>query len=149
MELKKTISRYIVHNKKLQENLIQLKKDYSEISFNKSQINEMIVKINFYQEENIRLSSEIAKIKKDYELSKGNFINAENKRNNIYKKIKELNNSLVENKTIPTPFEKNNNNSVSKNAERLMDIRNIKLPKKNNSSEPKNDLDDEINDIFN
>tara|TARA_B100000787_G_scaffold29033_1_gene19278 strand:+ start:614 stop:772 length:159 start_codon:yes stop_codon:yes gene_type:complete len=52
----------------------------------------MTNKINFYQEENIRLSSEIIIIQKDYESIKNNFTEEVNEKNNIYKKIKKLKN---------------------------------------------------------
>ena len=147
-ELKKTINRYIIHNKKLQDNIIQLKKDL-ETSFSKSQMDEMIVKIKFYQEENIRLSSEISSIKKDYEAAKNNFINVENEKNNIYKQIKELSNSLVENKIIPSLFEKKEDSENFKNSEKSIDITNINLEKQKKTPNFEKKLDDEIDNIFN
>ena len=148
-ELKTTINRYIIHNKKLQNNINQLKKDYLEASFSKSQINEMIVKIKFYQEENTRLSSELASIQKDYEITKNNLSNVENEKNNIYNQIKELNNSLNESKTIPLIFELKNNNNDSKNSDKLININNKKPQKIKAPSASEKDLDDQINDIFN
>ena len=147
-ELKTTINRYIIHNKKLQDNIIQIKKDL-ETSFSKSQMDEMIVKIKFYQEENIRLSSEVSSIKKDYEATKNNFINVENEKNNIYKQIKELSNSLDENKIIPSLFEKKEDSENSKNLKKLADITNIKLEKQKKTSHFEKKLDDEIDNIFN
>lgn len=148
-ELKTTINRYIIHNKQLQNNINQLKKDYLEASFSKSQINEMIVKIKFYQEENTRLSSELASIQKDYEITKNNLTNVENEKNNIYNQIKELNNSLNESKTIPLIFELKNNNNDSKNSDKLININNKKPQKIKAPSASEKDLDDQINDIFN
>ena len=148
-ELKTTINRYIIHNKQLQNNINQLKKDYLEASFSKSQINEMIVKIKFYQEENTRLSSELASIQKDYEITKNNLSNVENEKNNIYNQIKELNNSLNESKTIPLIFELKNNNNDSKNSDKLININNKKPQKIKAPSASEKDLDDQINDIFN
>ena len=107
-ELKVTISRYIEHNKKLQDNIIQLKKDYGENPLSKSQIDEMANKINFYQEENIRLSSEITDRNNDLESMKINFTKVELEKNNIFEKIKELNNSLINNNIVSTPFKKEN-----------------------------------------
>ena len=126
-ELKKTISRYIVHNEKLQNNIIQLKTEYSEISLTKSQIDEMTNKINFYQEENIRLSSEIIIIQKDYESIQNNFTEVENEKNNIYMQIKELNNSLIKNNIVGTPFLKEKIKEVSINSKVLNDISNKNL----------------------
>ena len=148
-ELKNTISRYIVHNKKLQENIIELKAEYSTISLTKLQIDEMTSKINFYQEENIRLSSEIIIIQKDYESIKNNFIQVENEKNNIYKQIKELNNSLIKNNIVGTPFLKEKIKEVSINSKVLNDISNKNLVDEKKRIEIDRDLNEQINDIFN
>ena len=65
----------------------------NEKSLDTSKKDEMISKIKFYQDENTRLSSEIINFKKKYETIKNNFTDVENEKNNIFKKIKELNNS--------------------------------------------------------
>ena len=146
-ELKETISRYIVHNKKLQNSFNQLKKDYSETSFTKLEIDEMLAKIKFYQDENIRLSSEITTLQVNYDLAKNNFTQIEDEKNNIYKQIKELNNSLIKNKIIPIPLENNDIEEYSADSNALNEINNTNLTKKI-ESQPNNDLDDEINKIF-
>ena len=148
-ELKKTISRYIVHNEKLQNNIIQLKTEYSEISLTKSQIDEMTNKINFYQEENIRLSSEIIIIQKDYESIQNNFTEVENEKNNIYMQIKELNNSLIKNNIVGTPFLKEKIKEVSINSKVLNDISNKNLVDEKKKKDVDRDLNEQINDIFN
>ena len=49
-ELKNTISRYVIHNRKLQNNINQLKIDYPETSLTTVQINEMHnMIINLYE----------------------------------------------------------------------------------------------------
>ena len=148
-EFKNTISRYIAHNKKLQDNITQLKKEYSEISLTKSQIDEMTNKINFYQEENIRLSSEIIIIQKDYKSIKNNFTEVVNEKNNIYKQIKELNNSLIKNNIVGTPFLKEKIKEVSINSKVLNDISNKNLVDEKKRIEIDKDLNEQINDIFN
>jgi hypothetical protein len=148
-ELKNTISRYIVHNKKLQENIIELKAEYSTISLTKLQIDEMTSKINFYQEENIRLSSEIIIIQKDYESIQNNFIQVENEKNNIYKQIKELNNSLIKNNIVGTPFLKEKIKEVSINTKVLNDIINKNLVDEKKKLGINKNLNEQISDIFN
>ena len=148
-ELKTTINRYIVHNKKLQDNINLLKKDYLETSFSKSQINEMLVKIKFYQEENIRLSSELNFTKDKYETIKNNFNKVELEKNNIFKQIKELNNSLIKTNVIGTPFVKDLLEEDSINSNVLNEISNTNLEDKNKKKEKIKNFDDKkISDIF-
>tara|TARA_B100000795_G_scaffold224769_1_gene180278 strand:+ start:612 stop:941 length:330 start_codon:yes stop_codon:yes gene_type:complete len=109
----------------------------------------MTNKINFYQEENIRLSSEIIIIQKDYESIKNNFTEEVNEKNNIYKKIKELNNSLVKNNIVGTPFLKEKIKEVSINSKVLNDISNKNLVDEKKRIEIDKDLNEQINDIFN
>ena len=156
-ELKNTISRFIKHNKNLQNNIQQLKKDnFDNSSLFQTKLNEISSQIKFYQEENIRLSNEIVNIKKNYETTKHNFKEVENEKNNIYKKIKELNNSLLKNNIIGTPFLKETIVDDSINSKILNDISDINLKKekekdkeKVKKSEKFTDLDDQINNIFN
>ena len=148
-ELKITISRYIEHNKKLQDNLIQLKKDYGENPLTKSQIDEMANKINFYQEENIRLSSEITERHNDLESMKIDFTKVELEKNNIFEKIKELNNSLINNNIVSTPFKKENyeDNSLKlRTSDNIIDSNTSEEKIKEKSSK---NLNDSINNIFN
>ena len=148
-ELKITISRYIEHNKKLQDNIIQLKNDYGENPLSKSQIDEMANKINFYQEENIRLSSEITERHNDLESMKINFAKVELEKNNIFEKIKELNNSLINNNIVSTPFKKENykDNSLKlKTSDNIIDSNTSEEKIKEKSSK---NLNDSISNIFN
>ena len=148
-ELKVTISRYIEHNKKLQDNIIQLKKDYGENPLSKSQIDEMANKINFYQEENIRLSSEITDRNNDLESMKINFTKVELEKNNIFEKIKELNNSLINNNIVSTPFKKENyeDNSLKlRTSDNIIDSNTSEEKIKEKSSK---NLNDSISNIFN
>ena len=150
-ELKNTLSRYIVNYKKLQEKLnldIDTKIDSNETSLDKSKEDEIISKIKFYQDENTRLSSEIIKIKKNYETIKENFTDVENQKNDIFKKIKELNNSLIKNNIIGTPFVKETVAEDSINSKILNDITDTNLKKEKEKTEENNDLDDQISNIF-
>ena len=150
-ELKNTLSRYIANYKKLQEklNLVnESKKDFNEIFLDKSKKDEMISKIKFYQDENTRLSSEIINFKKKYETIKNNFTDVENEKNNIFKKVKELNNSLIKNNIIGTPFVKEIVAEDSINSKILNDITDTNLKKEKKKTEQNNDLDDQISNIF-
>ena len=150
-ELKNTLSRYIVNYKKLQEKLnldIETKKDSNETSLDKSKEDEIISKIKFYQDENTRLSSEIIKIKKNYETIKENFADVENQKNDIFKKIKELNNSLIKNNIVGTPFIKETIEEDSISSKILNDITNKNLNKEKKKTEKNNNLDEAINNIF-
>ena len=150
-ELKNTLSRYIVNYKKLQEKLnldIDTKIDSNETSLDKSKEDEIISKIKFYQDENTRLSSEIIKIKKNYETIKENFADVENQKNDIFKKIKELNNSLIKNNIVGTPFIKETIEEDSISSKILNDITNKNLNKEKKKTEKNNNLDEAINNIF-
>ena len=150
-ELKKTLSRYISNYKKIEEELKLFKeneKDSNELSLAKSKLEEMNSKIKFYQDENIRLSSEVSKIKKNYETIKINLTGVENQKDDIFKKIKELNSSLIKNNIVGTPFINEPIEEDSINSEILNDIidTNVDEEKKNNNK--KNDLDELIGNIF-
>ena len=120
----------------------------NEKSLDTSKKDEMISKIKFYQDENTRLSSEIINFKKKYETIKNNFTDVENKKNNIFKKVKELNNSLIKNNIIGTPFVKETVVEDSINSKILNDITDTNLKKEKEKTEQNNDLDDQISNIF-
>jgi len=104
-------------------------------------------KIKFYQEDNIRLSSQVNDFQKKYETIKNNFNEVEKEKNVIFKKIKELNNSLLKNNIIGTPFLETKIEEDTINSKVLNNI------SKNNLNDNKNsdkdiDLDVTVNDIF-
>ena len=120
----------------------------NEKSLDTSKKDEMISKIKFYQDENTRLSSEIINFKKKYETIKNNFTDVENEKNNIFKKVKELNNSLIKNNIIGTPFVKETVAEDSINSKILNDITDTNLKKEKKKTEQNNNLDDQISNIF-
>ena len=146
-ELKDTITRFIKHNKNMQNNIELLKKEQAESKIIKSQIIELTDQIKFYQEDNIRLSSEVLNIKKKYEIIKDNLNSVDREKNNIYKQIQELNNSLTTTNIVGTPFVKDKVKEDTINSKILNDISKSNLNKENIKSET-DDLDKEINDIF-
>ena len=114
-------------------------------------INEELItsnnKIKFYQEDNIRLSSQVNDFQKKYETIKNNFNEVEKEKNVIFKKIKELNNSLLKNNIIGTPFLERKIEEDTINSKVLNDI------SENNLNDNKNldkgiNLDVTVSDIF-
>ena len=129
-ELKNTISRYIINNKKMQEkiNLLESSKNL--------EFDERDQKVKFYQDENIRLSSELLLVRNKNETIKLNLNNIELEKQKISNKIKELSNTITgKSNIISSPIIKENPEDVQK------DINNL------NDKEQKS-LDQVINRIF-
>ena len=147
-ELKNTISRYIKHNKNLQSSINEIKKIKSDYLDSKSQVIGMTKQIKFYQDDNSRLSNEIITLQKKYEMIKNNFDTVEKSKNDIFKQIKDLNNSLTSNNIVGTPFVKEILKEDSINSKVLNDISKKNIEEKEIESNITNDLDSEINDIF-
>ncbi len=109
-ELKNTVSRYIVNTKKLQE-----KVNYLEQS-SQTDISEKNNKIKFYQDENVRLSSELLLAQKNSDAIRVNLSDIEIEKEKISNKIRELNRSIEEKtNVISTKFSEEK--SVTKRTE--------------------------------
>jgi len=147
-ELKSIVNRYIKHNKNLQNNINRLKQAQSDSLMHKSRIEEMSNQIKFYQEDNVRLSNEITNIQKKYETIKGNLASSEEVKEDIFKQINDLNNSLTKTNIIGTPFVKKFVEEESINSKVLNDIKNKNLKDEKIKSKKNTDLDEEINNIF-
>jgi chromosome segregation ATPase len=147
-ELKSTLSRFIKHNKNLQKDISRLKHIESDSLMYKSRSEEMSNQIKFYQEDNIRLSNEIINIQKKYEMIKSNLASSEKVKEDIFKQINDLNNSLTKTNIVGTPFVKKIVEEESINSKILNDIKNKNLKDEKIKSEKNTDLDKEINDIF-
>jgi hypothetical protein len=129
-EIKNTISRYIVHNKKLQEQINLLKNSKNVKS------EDEVKKVKFYQDENIRLSSDLLSAQKNNKNIKENLSNIQLEKEIIAHKIEELNKSIGKNLNIvPTSFVKNTEDNFKNDINKL------------NDKEKKN-LDEVINGIF-
>ena len=129
-ELKKTVSRYIVNSKKIEENL-----DLAEHSKN-TKLVEQTDKVKFYQEENVRLSSELLIAKKKNETIKENLNVIETEKEKISNKIKELSQTIdVKSNIIPSSFIKSNEDMSEKKIDTL-------------DEKEQQSLDDVINRIF-
>jgi len=98
-ELKNTVSRYVVNTKKIQEKL-----DLTEKSIN-LKFETQTKKVKFYQEENVRLSSELLAVQKKNTSINENLNFIETEKEEISNKIKELNKSIDEKTNIiPSNF---------------------------------------------
>ena len=146
------IQQKIINNQKL---LIDEYKNYNnktnldleELTKKAKQYDEIKNKIKFYQDDNLRLSNEMSDIKKKYEIIKENLNITENEKNNIFKQIKDLNNSLLKKNIIGSPFLKDKIGEININSKILNDIseKNLEDEKPQNIN---NDLNTLVKDIF-
>ena len=115
-ELKNTVLKHIANYQKLQEKINLL--ENSKIS--KSDADEQ--KVKFYQDENVRLSSELILTRKKNETIKINLDNIELEKQNISNKIIELNNAITEKSNIiASPIIKKNPFEPKKEISKLND----------------------------
>ena len=147
-ELKNNLSQLITTNEKLKDSIKKFNSQQAETSLSSENKNELLTKIKFYQEENIRLSSELNSTQDNYKTIKNNFEEVELEKNNIYKQIKELNNSLIKTNVIGTPFVKDIVKEDSINSKVLNEISNTNFHEENKAKEKIKNLEDKISDIF-
>ena len=115
-ELKNTLSRYIVNSKKIQEKL-NLVEESKNLKLEKE-----AKQIKFYQDENIRLSSELLSTQKKNEITKENLNNIEIEKEKISNKIKDLNKSIEEKTNIiSSPLIRDASVDAKKNVDKLDD----------------------------
>ena len=115
-KLEDTVSTLFINTKKIQERL-----NLGEQSKN-LRLNEHSEKVKFYQEENIRLSSELVHAQKKNETIKENLNIIETEKEKISNKIKELNLSIDEKTNIiPSSFTKTNGDVYEKKIDTLND----------------------------
>ena len=147
-ELEKISSYNIKDEESLQNNASEFQKKKLNILLDKNYVAELINKIKFYQDDNARLSNDLFNIKKKYNKIK-DYLNAnEKEKDDIYKKIQELNNSLINNNIVETPFFKERSTEVSIDTKTPNDTNNAESLNKKKSPKSINDLDQVINDIF-
>jgi chromosome segregation ATPase len=111
------------------------------------ELDEANKKIKFYQDENVRLSSQLKDTEKKYEIINDNFNNNEKEKNVIFKQIQELNNSLHKNNIFGTPFIKNINKEKIVNSKFLDEIAENNL-KETKTSDKADDLNFLVKNIF-
>ena len=114
-ELKNTLSRYIVNSKKIQEKL-NLVEESKNLKLEKE-----AKQVKFYQDENIRLSSELLSTQKKNEITKENLNNIEIEKEKISNKIKDLNKSIEEKTNIiSSPLIRDTSDDAKKNVDKLV-----------------------------
>ena len=79
-------------------------------------------KIKFYQNENVRLSSELLSSQKLANIANENLSNIENKNNKIFNQIKDLQNYNEDNNIISARFKKSKQNFIDEDGEKNKDI---------------------------
>ena len=135
-ELKSTITRYITSYKKLQDEKKQL------INSRDSRSEDDEKKVKFYQNENIRLSSELLAAQNKNEIIKSNLKNIESEKEKISNKIKELSTTIVgRSNVVPSSFPKVTSEIKEIPTETKKEIRSL-------ADEDKKKLDDVITRIF-
>ena len=119
-----------IKNKKKELNLYNNKKNFlfekvSKYTLDKSIIQDELIhsqkkmildtdeKIKYYQNENIRLSSELLSSQKLTNLANENLSNIEYKNNKIFNQIKDLQNHTAENNIISNKFQKNKQHFIN------------------------------------
>ena len=93
-------------------------------------------RVDFYQEENLRLGSELVETKKKFDILKNEIEKYEKQRSDLISKINSVNDALTDSNVLTDVFDNNVTKKVN-----VIDHRNIKI-KKNI------DLDNEIKNIF-
>lgn len=137
----------LIEEYKKNNNILSL--NLEELKNNIKDLNEENKKIKFYQDENIRLSSLMYDIQKKYDIVKDNLNKAEKEKNDIFIQIQDLNNSLLKNSIISSPFLKEKTEENNINSKVLNDIADNNLKNTENSNKDKDkDLDALINAIF-
>ena len=147
-ELKNTINRYIKHNKNLQSIIEDFRKYKKEVELEQFNILDHEKKIKFYQEDNTRLSNELFNLQNKYEIIKNNFDVAEKDKNDIFKQVQELNDSLLKTNVVGTPYLKDKVEKKNINSYILNDISETNIENEKKLSKIDNELDKKINDIF-
>ncbi len=123
----------VENNKKLHNELINLrKKNSKQFTLDQTeQLSNLKQKLNFHQDENLRLSHELSKSQKKYKLIKDQLEEIDKEKRNITKKIDDLTSSLTKTTVVTKIFDNKK------------DTANIKKEEKKEV-----DLEDEIKKIF-
>ena len=138
-ELKKDISQINLALNKILENPNNILENSNNISENKISENlghNSIARVDFYQEENVRLGSELLDTKKKFEILKSEIEKYEEQRSNLISKINSVNDAINDTNVLTNVFE----NSIKPKVE-IIDHKKIK---KNNTL----DINNEVANIF-
>ena len=126
-------------NSDLEVALDQLKINDNKNDLNLDIIKSLKEKMNFYQEENVRISNELMDSRKKYEVTKNQIEGFEVQRSNLLNKMSSINEALNNSKIVSNIFEKNQ----SENELEYDDKENFKKKNYSNSN-----IDKEISSIF-
>ncbi len=118
-------------------NILENSNNNSEIKIPENLGHNSIARVDFYQEENVRLGSELLETKKKFEIMKTEIEKFQNQRSNLIEKINSVNDVIQDSNIVTNVFE--NKNSQDKIY--------IKDPHKN-IKEDSLDLNSEVKKIF-
>ena len=146
-----TINENLNTNKQIKEDLFLLHKSIEKLT-NNIQSNIALTnvpnlnnsnleneKVKFYQEENLRIGSELLETKKKFDMVKSEIEKYEQQRSNLIAKINSVNEALENTNVVTNVFE----NEISKPKVSIIDHKNLE---KNNDQ--KQDINEEIRKIF-
>ena len=135
-ELKKEVFNL---NKKL-DNYLEINKSKNSSDNVKSSSENLghnsLGRVDFYQEENLRLGSELVETKKKFDILKNEIEKYEKQRSDLISKINSVNDALTDSNVLTDVFDNNVTKKVN-----IIDHKNIKVKKDIN-------LDDEVKNIF-
>ena len=148
-EQQKFIEQSVKENLELKKNINKINESLSKLLENPNKVLETkepenlghnsIARVDFYQEENVRLGSELLDTKKKFDILKGELEKYQEQRSNLISKINSVNEALESTNIVTNVFE----NEVSKPKVSVVDHRNIQ------KSKPEiQDINEEIKKIF-
>ena len=126
-ELKNDISKINLALNKILENpnnILENSNNNSENKISENLGHNSIARVDFYQEENVRLGSELLETKKKFEIMKTEIEKFQNQRSNLIEKINSVNDAINDSNVLTNVFE----NSVKPKVE-IIDHKKIKKSK--------------------
>ena len=109
-ELKKDLSKINSALNKILENpnnILENSKDNSENKISENLEHNSIARVDFYQEENVRLGSELLDTKKKFEILKSEIEKYEEQRSNLISKINSVNDAINDTNVLTNVFDNN------------------------------------------
>ena len=138
-ELKPYKSKYLQYKKKnfdLENMLAQIKVDEDKNIENSNFIKKLEDKIKFYQDENIRVGTELSETKKKSEILKDEVEKYENQRSNLISQINSVNDVIKDSNILTSVFENKIESKIN-----ITDPQNIQ-------KKPEHDLNEQVKAIF-
>ena len=138
-ELKTYKYKYLEYKQKntdLENMLAKIKVDEDKNLQNLNVVNELEDKIKFYQEENVRIGSELSETKKKSEILKDEIDKYENQRSELITQINSVNDVIKDSNILTSVFENKIESKIN-----ITDPQNIQ-------KKPEHDLNDQVKAIF-